>query len=155
MTRAKQTLLLAQAGKYHRYSEVLEPSPHVLRREVHLGTLPTEYGRRYVTPSLSEIDIGYAGRFSPTHRVHRDIADLDVGSPLLLIRTEDKWCVTTMAGQVVGRMSKKFEIPPGKRFVEAKVLAIQTRSISMVDEDYVPMFKTQEWEVVLPELVFE
>lgn len=155
MTRAKQTLLLAQAGKYHRYSEVLKPSPHVLRREVHLGALPAEYGRRYIAPSLSEIDIGYAGRFAPTHRVHHDIAGLDVGSPLLLVRVEGKWCVTTMAGQVVGRMSKKFEIPQGKHFVDAKVLAIQTRNVSMVDADYLPMVKTQEWEVVLPELVFE
>lgn len=127
----------------------------MLRREVHLGALPAEYGRRYITPSLSEIDIGYAGRFAPTHRVHHDIAGLDVGSPLLLVRVEGKWCVTTMAGQVVGRMSKKFEIPQGKNFVDAKVLAIQTRNVSMVDADYLPMVKTQEWEVVLPELVFE
>lgn len=52
-------------------------------------------------------------------------------------------------------MSKKFEIPQGKHFVDAKVLAIQTRNVSMVDADYLPMVKTQEWEVVLPELVFE
>lgn len=155
MTRAKQTLLLAQAGKYHRYSEVLEPSPHVLRREIHLSALPAKYGRRYITPLLSDIDIGYAGRFSPTHRVHRDIAGLDVGSPLLLACVEGKWSVTTMAGQVVGRMSKKFEIPPGKRFVEANVLAIQTRNISMVGDGFQQLIKTEEWEVVLPELVFD
>lgn len=155
MTRAKQTLVLAQARKYHRYSEVLKPSPHVLCREVYLGALPAKYGRRYITPSLSEIDIGYAGRFAPTHRVHHDIAGLDVGSPLLLVHVEGKWCVTTMAGHVVGRMSKKFEIPKVKHFVEAKVLAIHTRNVSMVDEDYLPMVKTQDWEVVLPEFVFE
>ena len=155
MTRAKQTLVLAQARKYHRYSEVLKPSPHVLCREVYLGALPAKYGRRYITPSLSEIDIGYAGRFAPTHRVHHDIAGLGVGSPLLLVHVEGKWCVTTMAGHVVGRMSKKFEIPKVKHFVEAKVLAIHTRNVSMVDEDYLPMVKTQDWEVVLPEFVFE
>jgi len=35
------------------------------------------------------------------------------------------------------------------------VLAIQSRNISMVDEDYLARVKTEEWEVVLPELVFE
>lgn len=155
MTRAKHSLVLAQAGRHHRYSEVLEPNPHVLRREVHLGALAAEYGRRYITPSLREIDIGYAGRFSPTHRVHRDIAALDVGSPLLLKNIEGKWCVLTTAGQVVGRMARAFQPPQGKRFVEAKVLAIQTRNIAMVDAGFQQLIKTEEWEVVLPELVFE
>ncbi len=155
MTRAKETLVLAQVGRYHQYAEVLEASPHVHRREVHQAALPSEYGKRYITPSLREIDIGYAGRFSPTHRVHQDIAALSVGSPLLLATIQAKWCLTTTDGLVVGRMAKAFQIPQGKRFAGAKVLAIQSRTIGMVDESFQQLMKTDEWEVVLPELVFE
>jgi len=154
ITRAKQTLVLAQVGKRHRYAEVLEASPHVLRREVHVGVLPIEYGRRYVTPSLRDIDIGYAGRFGHSHRVHQEIAGLCVGDPVHLARVQDKWILMTADDFVVGRMSRAFVPPVGKQFVAGKVLAIQSRTIGMVDDTFQDSIKVDEWEVVLPELVF-
>jgi ATP-dependent DNA helicase RecQ len=155
MTRSKQTLVLSQAGRHHRYGEELESSAHVHRREVHVGALSPKYGRRYLTPSLHEIDIGYAGRFAPTHRVHHDISALSAGAPLLLESIQEKWCLMTTDGLVVGRMAKAFQIPQGKKFVEGRVLAIQTRTLAMVEAGFQQAFKTDAWEVVLPELVFE
>lgn len=46
-----------------------------------------EYGRRYVTPSLCEIDSGYAGRFAPSRRVHREVAGLQPFPPNLMEET--------------------------------------------------------------------
>ena len=154
MTRAKRTLVLAQADKRHRYAEALETSPHVYRRDVHVGVLPDEYGRRFITPSLRDIDIGYAGRFASSHSVHREIANLSVGDQVQLSLEQDKWTLKTQAGAIVGRMSRAFQVPQGRRCVDAKVLAIQSRTIGMVDEEYRNLIRVEEWEVVLPELVF-
>lgn len=154
MTRAKQTLVLAQTGKRHCYAQELETSPHVCRRDVYLGALSDEYGRRYIVPSLRDIDIGYAGRFASSHAVHREIANLRVGDSVQLSLDRDKWTLQTQKGFVVGRMSKAFKPPDDKRCIAAKVLAIQCRNISMVDEEFRNYIKVVEWEVVLPELVF-
>jgi ATP-dependent DNA helicase RecQ len=154
MTRAKQTLVLVQVGARHRYSRELEANSHVQQREVHAGAMAMEYGRRFVIPSLREIDIGYAGRFSPSHRVHREIAGLRVGDPVELAHAHGKWVLMAQNGFEVGRMSRAFEQPRGKHFVSAKVLAIQSRNIGMVDDEFKKLVKVDEWEVVLPELVF-
>ena len=154
MTRAKQTLVLTQVGARHRYALELESISHVQQREVHAGALAAEYGRRYVIPSLRDIDIGYAGRFAPSHRVHREITRLRVGDPVRLAHAHDKWVLMTPNGFEVGRMSRTFEPPTGKQFVAAKVLAIQSRNMGMVDDGFKNLIKVDEWEMVLPELVF-
>ena len=154
MTRAKQTLVIVQGGAQHRYSQELSASSHVQQREVLVGPLAVEYGRRYVIPSLREIDIGYAGRFAPSHRVHREIAGLRVGDPIGLSQVNGKWVLTTSGGFEIGSMARAFKPPPGKQFVSAKVLAIHSRNIGMVDDGFKNLIKVDEWEVVLPELVF-
>lgn len=154
MTRAKRTLLLAQSGRSHRYRDELETSTHVCRREIQVDALPAAYGRRYITPTMREIDIGYAGRFAQSHRVHSDIAALRVGDVLQLVLVDGKWTLLNASGVDVGRMSRAFQRPIDKQFVEANVLAIQVRHINMGEDAYKDRVKVDEWEVVLPELVF-
>ncbi|MFW2356549.1 RecQ family ATP-dependent DNA helicase [Hydrogenophaga sp.] len=154
MTRAKRTLVVAQSGARHRFSEELATSRHVCRRESHLDDVPFGVARSYVAPSLRDIDLGYSGRYASTHRVHRDIAKLGSGDALQLVRDQDVWMLVSPEGAPVGRMARAFVPPVGKACLEVKVLAVLTRTVAMVEESYRPTIKTEEWEVVVPELVF-
>ena len=154
MTRARQTLLLAQAGEPHPFCDELESVPSVLKRQPGPLHLTAELGKRYITPSMREIDLGFAGGKAGNHRVHQDIASLQPGDWLDLRHDGQGWMLTNTHGHVVGRMARAFTPPQRMGFTHGRVLAIQTRSISQVGEEFKPSMNMKEWEVVVPELVF-
>lgn len=154
MTRARQTLVLAQAGRPHAFYRELTSVPSVLKRQVGALDLAGELGRRYITPSMEMINLGFSGCYAGSHRVHQDIASLEPGDALGLKHDGQRWVLTDTQGHVVGRMARAFAPPEGMACVQARVVAIQTRSLSQTAEEFQPSMKTSQWEVVVPELVF-
>lgn len=154
MTRARQTLVIAQAGQSHQFSEELLSVTDVMPRPFVGLHLTTELCKRYTTPSMRDLDIGFAGRFSASHRIHQDIAHLTPGTLVALKHDGQVWVVTDSQGHVIGRMARAFVPPQGMSCTQARVLAIQTRNIDMAGDGFQQMIKSNEWEFVIPELVF-
>ena len=157
MTRARQSLTLARLPGAHRIQDALEAVPSVLRRAAPVGLpeAPPEMARRYRRLSLRDVFLSYAGYRAPEHPVHRSIAALASGDPLRVRTKGARWQLLNRNGVEVGRLSSSFEPPPGMRCASASVLAVATWSRDKSDPEYQEKLHCDEWEVVVPELVFE
>jgi ATP-dependent DNA helicase RecQ len=158
MTRARQTLTLARfSHSTHPLLDTLPDSPALLRRlPVALPPPAPELARCYRRLTLRDIDIGFAGRHAPSHRIHRAIAGLTVGDLLHCQLGEERWALTDVQGETVGRLARSFQPPQAMRCIEARVAAILVRRQEH-DENpaYQRSIRYERWEVVVPELVFE
>ena len=157
MTRARQSLTLARLPGAHRIQDALEDVPSVLRREAPVGLpkAPPEMARRYRRLSLRDVFLSYAGYRRAGHPVHRAIAALAPGNPLRVRTKGKRWQLLNRNGVVVGQLAGGFEPPEGMRFASASVLAVATWSRDRSDPEYQEGLRSDEWEVVVPELVFE
>lgn len=161
MTRARQTLTLsrfehAQGGGAY-LTQILDGSSDVLRRaSVQIPPSAPEFYYVYKRPPLKDINIGFAGRFSARHPVHRRIAALTSGDVLRVrcIKTEEYWELLNQKNEPVGRLAKKFIPPGGMRCLSARVLAIVTRTRELSEPQYRNDIKCDSWEIVVPEMVF-
>jgi ATP-dependent DNA helicase RecQ len=160
MTRARQTLTLARmASRENKLLDTLSDDAAILNRTTaDLQNPPVELARRYVQPTLKMVDLGFAGRHAPDDSVHRTIADLTAGDPLLLRESERYWELTDANGNIIGRMSKKskekFTIPSGTQFLSGRVASIIVWRREDSAVEYQNMSRCDSWEVVVPELVF-
>jgi ATP-dependent DNA helicase RecQ len=155
MTRARQTLLLAQSGKRHALLESLPESPALLRRQpVVLPVAPAEMARRYLRLTPKDIDVGFPGRHAPGHPIYGAIAALSAGDALVLTRGAHHWELSDSAGCTIGRLARAFIAPAGMRFASGRVLAVLVRSRAEADVEYQSLVRCERWELVLPELVF-
>lgn len=155
MTRARHTLMLADTDSGHPYLTRLADAPCALLRTLPTQASPLPRERRYLRPTLSDIDLGHAGRYGKADPVHAAIAALGAGSPLLLAQGLRGWELHNAAGQVVGRLARSFQPPPGMRCIQAQVHAVVTRRRKDTDPDYLDRVRCDDWEVIVPELVFE
>ena len=157
MTRARHTLTLARMEEDQPFQEALSGCKSVLNRQMAELIGKTDgLRRRYVRPTLRELHLGYAGWLDPDSKVHRAIAALAPGSPLRLRQSNlGRWELTDQDGIVVGRMAKVFAPPMGMHCRSAKVFAIITQRREDSDPAYLDRIKCENWEVVVPELVFE
>jgi ATP-dependent DNA helicase RecQ len=158
MTRARRTLLLGylDSKPANPFIECLNASPNTLFRDKVDFPTPSEALRRtYVRTSLRDVDLGYAGRHTSKHVVHRLISELSVGDPLGLRREKDRWILLDARGRVVGRLAKAFQPPQGASFVSGSVAAVLLWKRDDSGPEYLSHFQCEMWEVVLPELVFE
>lgn len=155
MTRARQTLTLARMSNGNILLDTLPEATCLLRCPVmRLAKPPPELDRQYICPGQRGIDIGYAGRYPLTAPVHGLIAHLDQGSPLTLQSINDGWQLLDTHGAVVGKMSNSFAAPSGMECTEARVDAIILRRKEETDTTKYHEPKCDQWEVVVPELVF-
>ena len=160
MTRARQTLTLLRFDHVHgsggHVTQVLADCLSVLRRgTVRLPPAAPELYHVYKRPGLDKIDLGFAGRSRPHHRMHRDIAALHPGDSLSARLNEKKrWELFDQAGNKAGRLTTAFEAPEGMRCLSAKVLAITTRKREQSKPEYRERIKSDAWEVVVPEMRF-
>ncbi len=181
MTRAKQTLAVVRfqepysTGDPEQQNYVREPDspPYagnlrslpftfpnngsiLFRPEDETQSATRELARQYRRPKLREVNLGFAGRFHTKHAVHRAISNLSPGDPLMTQVTEHgSWELLNETGTVVGRLAKSFDPPVGTRCTSASVFAIVSWSCENSQPEYRDSAKCDEWEVVVPELVFE
>ena len=118
------------------------------------GGLPY-LARRYRCPSLKEIDLGFAGRFSPRHQVHAAIRALKPGDLLQTLSGESGPVrILDQSGRPVGHLAAKYRPPTGMVIQSATVLAIVVRKKNPTDLKKYPEPKCETWEVVMPELLY-
>jgi ATP-dependent DNA helicase RecQ len=156
MTRAQETLTLVRWGRENALIDALPNEGCMLRRSVAASTEPrTDLLRTYARLSLKNVDLGFAGRHAATHPVHSAIRELRPGDPVELVRHGERLELRDGAGRVVGRLAKAYSIPSGCRCVEARVAAIVVHRLEDTEADYRDAVKCDQWEVVVPELVFD
>ena len=163
MTRARETLALVRFEEPHRLQEALRGKPCVLHRadalaprsaELKPTTEALEY--HFVELSLTDVDLGFAGRLGARHPVHGAIAALGPGDPLQTRITDGKrWELLDQDGLVVGRLAGGFRSPPGTQCRSAKVLAVVRWSREASRPEFRNSVKCDDWEVIVPELTFE
>jgi ATP-dependent DNA helicase RecQ len=125
------------------------------REPVELPKPRKELARRYEKLSLSDVDIGFAGRQVSRAAVHRSIAKLVTGDSLTLCKDGTAWALRDAGGATVGRLAKRFKPPEGMRCIDATVNAVVVWRREWTDPEYADAVRCDRWEVVVPELVFE
>ncbi len=156
MTRARQTLALMRFHESQPFQAPLHDHPAVLHRPpVAVPSPIPEMTTRYKRLSLRDIDLSFAGRYRANTPVHRTIAALAPGDPLQVWTTQRPWRLLDRSGNRVGRLAKGYTPPAAMRLQSATVLAVVTRSRTDSEPQYQNALKCEEWEVVVPELVFQ
>jgi ATP-dependent DNA helicase RecQ len=152
MTRARASLTLLTSG---RHPFVRGEAPAILERRAMPGTVRPSVGlRRYVVPDPKLVDLSYAGRLPDGHPSLTAVAQARVGDPVSLRREGDRWTIRDASGGVLGRMSRAFSPPDDLRLVRGAVAAILSWRTEDGEASYRHLHRRNEWEVVLPELVF-
>ena len=158
MTRAQQTLTLMRLPGVHLFQDALRSDPAVLHREAPVDgyVVPApELLRRYRRLSLRDVFLGFAGYWDPEHPVHQAIANLNPGDPLQLRMGTDRWELLADNGMVVGQLARNFTAPAGASRVRAAVMVIVSWDAGRSEPEYRQGLRSEAWEVVVPELVFE
>ena len=156
MTRARKTLVLSQMQGRHALLACLADAPSVLHRaERGPETIPSALNRSYQHLGLKDVDLSFSGRFAPFATVHRAISGLSAGDAITLRRSAQYWELCNQHGHVVGRMSKAYTPPAGMRSLSGQVSAVIVRRRMDSEPEYQAALRCEQWEVVLPELVFE
>ena len=91
----------------------------------------------------------------PEHPVHAAISALSPGDPLQARMAADRWELLDQSGTVVGQLARGFRATPGVRCAFATVMAIVEWDRERSDPDYRDGLRCENWEVVVPEIVFE
>ena len=157
MTRARQTLTLARLSGPHPVQDALLDTPSVLQRRAHVHLPPAapELARHYRRLSLRDVFLSFAGYRRANDLVHRAIAALSPGDLLDMRVGSHRWELLDRDGTVVGQLAGSFKAPDGMRCTFATVLAIATWDSERSEPEYRDRLQCDNWEVVVPELVFE
>ena len=157
MTRARQTLTLARLSGPHPVQDALLDTPSVLQRRAHVHLPPAapELARHYRRLSLRDVFLSFAGYRRANDLVHRAIAALSPGDLLDVRVGSHRWELLDRDGTVVGQLAGSFKAPDGMRCTFATVLAIATWDSERSEPEYRDRLQCDNWEVVVPELVFE
>ena len=157
MTRAKKTLSLMQTDNRHPFLSDLKDNVSVVWRDITEDVPISETPETVFTqPGLDEVDIGFAGRFSKRHRIHKAISSLSAGDPLTVPTTGNgRLELLDRSGSVVARLANKFVPPSGMRCRSAQVFAVVKWNKENSDAEYQKLAKCDSWEVIVPQLEFE
>jgi ATP-dependent DNA helicase RecQ len=152
MTRAKASLTILTDGPH---PFVLPDSDAVLSRRMIPDTAALPRARlRYVPPDPKLVDLSFAGRLTKGHPTLAAIAAARPGDPVTLHRDGQRWQVRDVQGCTLAHLSRAFIPPEGTTYLRGEVAAVLIRRKDDGDEDYHHLLRREEWEVVLPELVF-
>ncbi|MDE0300417.1 MAG: RecQ family ATP-dependent DNA helicase [Candidatus Poribacteria bacterium] len=157
MTRARYTLTLARFPGPHPLQDTLRDSPSVICHPMPIGLppAPPELERRYRRLSLREVFLSFAGYKRPSDAVHRAIAALSPGDPLQVRAGAKRWEILDSNGLVVGQFAAGFKPLDRMRSTRAKVFAIASWDRERSEPQYRDRLLCDDWEVVVPELVFK
>lgn len=156
MTRARQTLMLARFASGHVLLDTLPEDPSlVLRAEMGLSPVERELARRYLRLTPADVDLGFAGRYEPRNKIHKAIAALSIDDSLVLRHAEGRFELLDDKGNSVCRLSRNFSPPKGMRCIAARAAAIFLRKREDEGAEFQDRVRSERWEVVLPEIVYE
>jgi len=111
-------------------------------------------GKIYPATELKSIDLGFAGRLKDNSRHLPAIESANVGDELSLVLEGERWVLKDSDGIKIGRMAKAYRPPKGTTFHSGRIRAIIRQRKSSNDGEFWRPAKRDEWDVVLPELVF-
>ena len=152
MTRARSTVTILTDGPH----AFVHQGDAILSRRVTPDTAALPRARlRYVPPDPKLVDLSFAGRLKLDDPSLKAIAAAHPGDAVHLIRDGDRWRIDNAQGQTLARLSRAFAPPDGTTFLRGEVAAILNWRREDGGEDYHHLLRRNEWEVVLPELVFE
>lgn len=155
MTRARKTLTLARFNRGHALLDSLPQDASILHREpIVLPPPMPELARHYRRLTPGDVDLGFAGRYASGHAVHRAIASLAADDPLHLRQRKGRWELLDDNKRPVGRLSQAFVPPRDMACIEARVMAVINRRGTDCEPEYKSHVRCEQWEVVIPELVF-
>ena len=153
MTRARHSLTVLTDG---RHPFVQADAPAILSRSLKPDTSVLPRARlRYVPPDPKLVDLSFAGRLPTGHPALGAIADARPGDPVTVFRDGERWQVRDAQGRTLARLSRAFTPPEGTTFLRGEVAAVLRWRKEDGDEVYHHLLRREEWEVILPELVFE
>ena len=152
MTRARRSLAIMADGPH---PFVPAGNQHVLRRTAPAvdagGGVSTAL---YQVPDLKIVDLSWAGRLGVGHASLAAIAAAKAGDSIQIVRDSTSWMMQNLQGQALGRMAKGWSPPEGLNFLRGEVGAIIHWRKSDNQEEYRAHLRRDEWEAVVPELVF-
>jgi len=152
MTRARRSLTI-MANNQHPF--VPTGNQHVLRRTA--PPVAASAGASsviYQVPDLKTVDLSWAGRLGAGHASLVAIAAAKVGDTVTIIHQEQAWIVLDKQGRSLGRMAKSWSPPNGRSFLGGEIGAVVRWRKADSDQDFHGYLRRDEWEVVVPELVF-
>jgi ATP-dependent DNA helicase RecQ len=155
MTRARKTLTLARFDRAHALLDSLPQDASIVHREPTLLPPPApELARHYRRLTPGDVDLGFAGRYASGHAVHQAIAALAANDPLHLRQGNGRWELVNDKERTVGRLSQAFVPPRDMACIEARVMGVIKRYREDCEPEYQGHVRCEQWEVVIPELVF-
>jgi ATP-dependent DNA helicase RecQ len=157
MTRAKETLCLLQMEQQgNPFTSVLE-GEWLLNRSMlsDQGSCLEAICHSYHLLSLSDIYLGYAGRFPEDHDLHKKLARITAGDSLRLVangagidlQTEAGDCVAKLSAKGIGQWAGKLE-----DIAKARVIGMIQWFADSSKEEYRLRLKANTWEIPLIEL---
>jgi ATP-dependent DNA helicase RecQ len=155
MTRARQGLtLMSHTGAHHGMLTAASDRAFVIRNVVGPAPDTSQCMLEYHTLDLSQVDLSFAGRLGNGNPSIRAIQRMRTGDSISLARIGDKWLICDSAGTAVGRLAQSYEPPEGANFVRGEVGAVLARGRKDTKFEYKEWLRQEDWEVVVPELVF-
>lgn len=155
MTRASQTLTIIHMNNLNPFIKELKSIPTVIERKIIQKSVSDDaIKRRYHTLSQKEIDIGFAGRFEPNDPIHHNIKQLNPGDELFLQQDGAILKLCDSSNNVISKLAKSFRLPKDEKLLKAYVVAVIKRTTESVPQEYIKLYKSKEWEVVVPEFIF-
>jgi ATP-dependent DNA helicase RecQ len=152
MTRARRSLAVVTRGA-HTFVRADSESEVLRKVEVpHRIGLPAP--EQYQVPDPASVDLSYAGRLSPNNPTHSAIANAKVDDAVTLELRDGRWMILDTDGRILGRMASSWALPEGTSLTSGKIGAIIRWRKSDNEESHRSRMMREEWETVLPELVF-
>lgn len=153
MTRARRSLAIVATRERH--SLVGPDTQGILQRQMAGNSDEVrDHALRYHLVEPQMVDLSWTGRQGRGHPVHQALEGLRTDDPVNLVDIGGHWMLQNVQGISVGRMAKGYHPPDGLRFVRGKARSIIRWRKMDNGEEYQNSLRSDEWEVVLPELVF-
>ena len=152
MTRARRSLAIMSTGRNPFAPPV---GDNVVRRSVPPPDrdFPGS-GEIHQVPDLGMVDLSWAGRLAGGHPSIAAITAAGTGDPLEVVNDGGVWMLKNRQGHTLGKMARSWSPPAGASFLRGEVGAIVRWRRSDNQEEYRESIRRDEWETIVPELVF-
>jgi ATP-dependent DNA helicase RecQ len=152
MTRARRSLAIMATGR-HPFAPLA--GEHVLRRPAPAADTGVEAAAEvHLVPDLGTVDLSWAGRLEAAHPSLAAIEAARTGDPIQIVQHGGSWMLRNEQGQLLGKMAKSWSPPAGPSFLRGEVGAVVRWRKSDNKEEYRANIRRDEWETIVPELVF-